>query len=215
MEQSEKLFQELQNLKGNLSEIEREETNAIDDPGLQRSVLTLITMERVLNPNDQRILQLQGEIEATRKSLSAKRNVYRTEDARISKELLALTSGPIRGFVEDLHVCLARAKRKTEILNTSYDGRRQETILTIKSNRLAFRELKRMVAEAVVLLERMRLQPVLVIEKEARRLLSAVEAFNWKAEETEKISEVDYYRGGPPPAGTDLNYGGPMSGPPG
>jgi hypothetical protein len=215
MDQSEKIFKELSELRESLPGIEKAEWEAVTNPELQQSVLTLIVMEKIiLEPNDSRMAEARAKIEEVKKRLYERRKIYRTEYGRISKELMALTSPEIRGFVEDFHLCMARAKLKSEILSTNYDGRKQETILTVRSNKVALLQLKRMVTEAVALLETMRLQSVPVIEKEGNRLLDKIEKFDWKCEETQKISETDYYRGGPAPAGVSpasIVYGGPLT----
>jgi hypothetical protein len=173
----------------------------------------MVMEKTVSEPDIPRMAEIREKIEFVKKTLSERRGGYRAEHRRISKELMALTIPVIRGFVDDLHGCLGRAKLQSEILSTAYDGRSGEGILTIKSNKAALLAFRKMVSDGVALLETMRLQPISAIEREGKRLRDEIETFAWKAEETEKISESNYYRGAVP-AGLTLaskDYSGPMT----
>lgn len=183
----------------------------IEDPGLQQSVVTLITMEKVLNPMDQRILQLRGEIEANRKALSKRRDTHHAECGRISKELAILTQPLIREYVEELSDLGQRPKLSREILEKKYDGFLKKTTLTVATNEKLIRQIRDLTKKAMGKIQSMTLSPISEIWSEFSRLKREIEGIDWHTTEQIKVDEAEFFKFSPPQE-IDPNYAGPLSG---
>jgi hypothetical protein len=211
MEETQKLFKEKSELEGTLPEIKRVEEAAVEDQSLRELVAKLEMSRIVFEVNDERTKDLQEELNGRVGAIRSKRKEYLKQHGEICKQLTSITTPIIRDLVVELIDHRQRAKVKSEILTKEYSGMRKTTILTVKSNKTSLIAFRGKVDAAVATIEGMRLYPISEIREKGKLLLREIQDFDWKAEKTEKIDESDYYRGGPPPAGTDLNYGGPMS----
>ena len=211
--ESEKLYQELEELRATLPEIEREENEAIEDPGLRELITRLSTATVVFEVNDLRVSALQREVAARVATIRSRRREYLKRLGRISKELSALTAPVIRNYAEELSNLAGRPKLNREILSKEYHGFSKTTILSITSNENSIRKIKSLVKKAIEKIQGMAMSPISEIRNAFIEEKLTIEGTDWRTVETLKMDEREYFRGSPP-LGICPTYEGPLSGTP-
>ena len=211
-EESERLFFELERLRSTLAAIEEEEKILIGDPEMQGLTLSLLTGQYLLDANNQIIKTLQNQLVAKAKEIRARREGYYAEHARLSKELMALTTPVIHGYIEEVSDLGLRPKLFREILEKKYDGRREKTILNITSNEKAISRIHQLIREGIKKIQSMGLSRISEIRGEFIRLKGEIEAVDWHiTERIDGVDEADYFKFSFP-QGVAPGYTGPLSG---
>lgn len=211
MDESEKLYQELSQLKEGLPAIEGKEWEVVTDPETKDRLLTLHVAERLLGPNDRRVKELQEFFSLKAKEIRTKREVHNAEVGRIEGELRELTWPAIREYIEELSELKQKPKLNREILSKKYDGLRQITMLTVETNEMPIRKIHQLVRKGIAKLQSMSLSRISEIQNIFIETKAEITEINWHKTEKMQIDEVDFFRGSAP-QGSDRTYSGPLSG---
>jgi hypothetical protein len=209
MDQSEKLYQELLDLLARQKQIELEEEEMVKS--MASLVLEAVAMERLLDPNDLRLVGLHAIIDATRKELAGRWKKYRSSVNEAEGRLRALTGPVIQKHVEEIGKIQADLKIDREILRQDYQGFEKKWILTVRTNERVVRQLRDLCKKTIVHLETLYLRPISEIEGEYHQLRTEIDQIDPLHFEELIMSQEDYYRGGPPPQGPGTNYSGPLT----
>jgi hypothetical protein len=213
MDKSQRLFQEIQKLEATFREIEREEERAIKDRSLQEQVLLALTADHVLGINDPRKKEMWVEINSRKQGIDQKREKYRKENSRLSRELVILTRPVIRELQEKLHLELRLLKLVREIISQEYHGSTRKTLLTVKTNVDGIRKFREKIDEATKTLGRMENQPISAIRSYAEQIKKEVAEIDIISTIEKKIEENEFYRfQGPPQGNISAGYDGPLGG---
>jgi hypothetical protein len=209
MDQSERLYQELLDLLARQKQIELEENAMVK--AMAGQVLEAVAMERLLDPNDLRLVGLHAIIDATRKELAGRWKLYRSSVNEAESRLRALTGPVIQKYAEEIGKIQADLKIDREILRQDYQGFEKKWILTIRTNERVVRQLRDLCKKTIVHLETLHLRPISEIENEYRHLRIDLDQIDPLHFQEVIMDEQDYYRGGPPPLGVGSNYTGPLT----
>ena len=213
MEKSEMLVNQLQEFRGTFHEIEEGEFLVIESPDMQLAGMNLTVMERVLNPNDERIQKIYEKFKKVKKDFSKKRELYRDEENRLRGKLEGLTLPAIEVGLKKLYGDLTKIELRREIIRNRYDGVRRQTFLEIRTNQDAVELAREVVRKGVEELQKMRLESVPAIQTFVEKVHADFGKIDLAAMVEKVVDEVDYYRfSPPPPAAAGATYAGPLSG---
>jgi hypothetical protein len=214
MEESEKLYEELQRLEGTLPKIELEESEVMQDPETQDQLITLLVGQRLLGPNAKGVKEIEKHLEGKAKEIRRRREAYHRELGEISKRLGELTRPVIRSCVEELSDLGQRPKLLREILDRTFHGFSQKTFLTVRTNEKAISQIHQLVREGTKKIQAMALSPISEIRGEFSRIKTEIEAVDWRtSEKIENVDEQQFFKFSFPNV-IDSNYKGPLTGTP-
>jgi hypothetical protein len=213
MEESEKLYEQLQELEAAVPRIEEERKKAMEDPELHRLMVTLLLAERMLDSNDPQISLLQKELESRKEMINERTKAYREKQKTLSKELTRLTQPVIQKIVRELHERISSLKVERQILNKRYAGVSKQWILRVETNEGVVQKVRQKILEEIETIQSMSRQPIAAIQKEAALFAEGLKIFDLEKREQKEIDENTYFKGQTPQGLTGRpEYDGPRSG---
>jgi hypothetical protein len=212
MNKSEKIYEEIQRLIEKQENFKEEEGRGIED--IKEDVLTLLSAQMILEPNDARIKEFNEKIEMRKNPILEKRNNYWSEYSRVCKELVFYTAPIIREGRQKLYSLQSSFKIKREILSKKYEGFNNRTLITYLSNEDEVSKGKKIIAGGIERLEGMHYRPVSEIQDFIKKTITNVQAIDVDRMHQKEADENDYFRFESPKGytvGTE-SFAGPRSG---
>jgi DNA-binding transcriptional regulator YdaS (Cro superfamily) len=193
MDESESFFKERQTLKATLPEIERKENEAIEDPELCGLVSRLSMATVVYEVNDERIKDLQKQLNVRVGAIRSRRKEYFKQLATISKELSALTAPAIAKAIEKLHHELRPLKIERKVVGRTSGGFSMVARVIVETNEDGIAAAQRIVKDAVATLGAMNYEPISKIQAFVEGELTRIRSINLMPARKE-IDEIENAR---------------------
>ena len=193
-EPSQTIYEALKALEATFPKILEAESAAVEDQKTRDEVISLLTAERLLNCNDQRVRQLQTTLLEKSKAIRAPRETYQRERARLIREMEGLTRPAIDAAIEKISDVKRKGKLSEEVIEKRYVGISQTNFYTLKTNRPQLLRLQEVVEKGIASLRGMSLKPVTEIQKEVDELEETIARIDWKKLKTVEMTETDYRR---------------------
>ena len=191
---SEEIFRELEKLEGTREGIEKRWIAARNSPSLEAFVVKVIVKERISNLEES--LPLQMQLNEKLKECDREREDYLLKWNTLRRELELLTRETIRGFVCELSKELDVLAKKFSrgVISKKYDGFKRTTMLRVRSNEEAVRELRKITSEAISKIRQMQFCTIPMIEAEAKRSLDMMHKVDFARFSEREMTEGEFYR---------------------
>jgi len=210
MDESLKLYEELLAIRKRERQI-RAEVAAIVE-GMEQTVLKALCLERLCDPNDPGLKEIQATIRAKKHEIGELWKDYHSELGATASSLRAMTAPVIKHAVGELRKLEQEKNSLLErrILNKKYLGVSKKWSLEISTNEKVIRKIRALVQTGITKLEGMGLSPTSDIELDGQHFQKSINDIELTME-TLTVDEADFVKGSPPPV-IDPTYGGSLTG---
>lgn len=211
MEDSGKIFKELESLERTREGIERRWLAANNAPDLRELVMEVIVREKT-GPREE-LERLQTELNKRLQVRDAEKNAYLSKWKELRKSLEMLTMPVISNFILEFAELSALLQKKcvNDIIDKSWDGFKGMGMLRIRTNSPSMGEVREKINKAVEIIRQMNAWSIPMIEKKAGELMEEIKGIDLSRTIEKEVSEDDFYRG-VTPQGIGKDYAGPRSG---
>jgi len=210
---SQEIFEDLEKLEAGKSGIELRWRQFNEGP--VRELAQRFLIAKLLDP--EKAETLQQELTEKLKGRDAEKDSFLIKLKALQKELFPLTQEAIINSVREINdeVARVRSKHVSEILSKRFVGFSKTTMLTVRNNDEAIREAEALGKEGSSKLQGMHFSHIRLIESEEKKFIERIHQIDVGKFSEKEISEENYYRARPAPAGIGpgtVDYSGPLSG---